>query len=119
MRLLFDLLKGPAATVGHSATERGCRFAGLLVVALVVCGTRTLIDAVFGPTSTGEATYAHRLCLSLREGMLLPPRRSPTRPRAIKRAISKYQARTRNADRTSRPLTITYQINRLTSSTDP
>ena len=34
MRPLFDLLKGPAATVGHSAAERACRFAGLLVVAI-------------------------------------------------------------------------------------
>ncbi|GGP69428.1 hypothetical protein GCM10010185_47800 [Saccharothrix coeruleofusca] len=25
---------------------------------LVACGTRTLIDAVFGPSTTGETTYA-------------------------------------------------------------
>jgi hypothetical protein len=35
------------------------------LVALVACGTRTLIDAVFGPTTTGETTYTPRLLASL------------------------------------------------------
>lgn len=109
LRLLFDLLKGPALTAAGGAGGRASRFAGLLLVAidgttinvpdaaanlrvfhkqigngngaagypsirlvaLVACGTRTLIDAVFGPTSIGETTYARPLCTSLREGMLL------------------------------------------------
>lgn len=104
VRALFDLLKGPAASMSRAA-----RFAGLLVVAidgtvlsvadsvenlkvyskrsggpngdagypgmrlvaLVACGTRTVIDAVFGPTSTGETTYAARLVGALRPGKLL------------------------------------------------
>lgn len=109
LRLLFDLLKGPAFTGAHGAGWQASRFAGLLLVAidgttinvpdaaanlrvfrkqignnngaagypsirlvgLVACGTRTLVDAVFGPTSIGETAYAQRLCPSLREGMLL------------------------------------------------
>lgn len=109
LRLLFDMLKGPALTMGCSAGSRASHFAGLLVVAidgttinvpdaeanlrvfrkqignsngaagypsirlvaLVAWGTRTLVDAVFGPTSIGETTYARRLCASLGVGMLL------------------------------------------------
>ncbi len=100
LRWLFDLLRGPApATVrwrgllvcavdGTTAvvpdtaanTTRwpkqggnhgGCGYPLIRVVALVACGTRTLIDAVFGPCSSGETTYAWRLLPSLREGMLL------------------------------------------------
>jgi hypothetical protein len=41
------------------------------VLALVACGTRSIIDAVFGPASTGEPGYATRLAGSLRPGMLL------------------------------------------------
>ena len=40
----------------------------LRLLALVSCGTRTVIDAVFGPTSSGETTYADRLLGSLRPG---------------------------------------------------
>ena len=41
------------------------------VLTLVACGTRSVIDAVFGPASTGEIGYAARLAGSLRPGMLL------------------------------------------------
>jgi hypothetical protein len=43
----------------------------LRLLALTACGTRTLIDAVYGPTSSGETTYAQRLLGSLRAGMLV------------------------------------------------
>lgn len=49
----------------------------LRLVALVACGTRTLLDAVFGTDATGELTYAHDLVTpagrtgTLRPGMLL------------------------------------------------
>ncbi|GHJ34486.1 transposase [Streptomyces sp. TS71-3] len=49
----------------------------LRLVALVACGTRTLLDAVFGTDLTGELTYADRLVTTagatgtLRPGMLL------------------------------------------------
>ncbi|MET8178063.1 transposase [Streptomyces sp. NPDC005336] len=35
------------------------------------CGTRTVLDAVFGPTTDGETTYAPRLVRSLRTGMIV------------------------------------------------
>lgn len=41
------------------------------LVALVECGTRAIIDAVFGPDRIGELSYAHRLLTSLDASMLL------------------------------------------------
>ena len=43
----------------------------LRLLALVSCGTRTVIDAVFRPVSAGETTCAPLLLPSLRAGMLL------------------------------------------------
>ncbi|MGO4618349.1 IS4 family transposase, partial [Nocardia sp. 2TAF39] len=43
----------------------------LRLVAVVACGTRTVIDAVFGTYGIGERTYAPTLFRCLREGMLL------------------------------------------------
>ena len=41
------------------------------VLALVACGTRTIIDAVFGTDRTGELGYAHQLLRSTRAGMIV------------------------------------------------
>ena len=41
------------------------------VLALVACGTRTIIDAVFGTDRTGEIGYAHQLLRSTRTGMIV------------------------------------------------
>ncbi|WP_308368813.1 IS4 family transposase [Streptomyces sp. ISL-36] len=41
------------------------------LTALVACGTRAVIGAVFGPATTGELEYAGRLTGDLRAGMLL------------------------------------------------
>ena len=100
LRWLFDLLRGPAAAAArwrgllvvavdgttlavpdspanttrwpkHGGNHGGSGYPLIRVVALVACGTRTLIDAVFGPTAQGETTHAWRLLPSLREGMLL------------------------------------------------
>ena len=49
----------------------GSSYPQLRLLALVACGTRTVIDAVFGPCSSGETTYAAGLVRSLRAGMLL------------------------------------------------
>lgn len=49
----------------------GTGYPQLRLVALVACGTRTVIDAVFGPTTTGETTYTPRLLDSLKAGMIL------------------------------------------------
>ncbi len=43
----------------------------LRLVSIVACGTRTVIDAVFGSYRAGETTYAPALTNSLRPGMLL------------------------------------------------
>jgi hypothetical protein len=43
----------------------------LRLLAVVACGTRTVIDAVFGPPDLGETTYAPRLFGCLKPGMLL------------------------------------------------
>jgi hypothetical protein len=43
----------------------------LRLAALVACGTRSVIGAVFGPAATGELEYARRLAVDLRAGMLL------------------------------------------------
>jgi hypothetical protein len=42
-----------------------------LLSALVVCGTRTVLDAAFGPRSSGETVYGRRLMRSLRHGMIV------------------------------------------------
>ena len=41
------------------------------LVALVACGTRAIIDAVFGPTADGETTYLPRLLRSVHSGMIV------------------------------------------------
>lgn len=49
----------------------GTGYPQVRLLALVACGTRTLIDAVFGPTASGETTYAAGLLRSLRAGMIV------------------------------------------------
>lgn len=49
----------------------GTGYPQVRLLVLLACGTRTVIDAVFGPTSTGETTYTPRLLASLRQGMIL------------------------------------------------
>lgn len=104
LRWLFDLLRGPAATLRqegtrwrgllvcaidgttmtvpdspailawltkHACNHGGAGYPQLRLVALVACGTRTLIDTVFGATTAGETTYAPALLRSLRPGMIL------------------------------------------------
>jgi hypothetical protein len=91
---------------------------------VVACGSRTIIDAVFGPTGTGEIGYVPRLLGCLRPGMLLPAdrnadllpgRRTRVCPRVVKRAISKHRAKG-DIDRTNYQAKIT--INILTTTTD-
>jgi len=49
----------------------GSSYPMLRLVALVCCGTRSVIDAVFGPITSGEISYAGRLLGSLRPGMIV------------------------------------------------
>lgn len=62
-------------TLARFTKQRGNHGGGgypqIRLVALVACGTRTVIDAVFGPTTTGETTYTPRLLPSLHAGMIL------------------------------------------------
>jgi Transposase DDE domain/Insertion element 4 transposase N-terminal len=49
----------------------GTGYPQVRLLALVACGTRTLLDAVFGPTTSGETTYAPHLLRSLHTGMIV------------------------------------------------
>jgi hypothetical protein len=81
--LLVCAIDGTIMTVADSAAnlavyarQRGGRngdagYPTLRLLALVSCGTRTVIDAVFRPISWGETTCTPPLLSSLRAGMLL------------------------------------------------
>ncbi|MDG4785507.1 IS4 family transposase [Micromonospora sp. WMMD1102] len=104
LRALFDLLRGPAASmagpvrwrgllvcaidgttlfVADSAAnltryskQRGGRTGGssypmLRLVTIMACGTRSVMDAVFGPITSGETTYAKDLLARLPADTLL------------------------------------------------
>jgi hypothetical protein len=49
----------------------GTGYPMIRLLALVACGTRTIIDATFGSTSTGETGYAPDLMGALRRGMIV------------------------------------------------
>jgi hypothetical protein len=49
----------------------GTGYPQVRLVALLACGTRTIIDVVFGPTTSGETTYTPQLLRGLRPGMIL------------------------------------------------
>jgi hypothetical protein len=55
----------------HRSGNGGSSYPALRLLALVSCGTRSVIDAVFGPVCDGETTYAARLLGSLGAGMIL------------------------------------------------
>jgi hypothetical protein len=80
--LLVCAIDGTILTVPDSGAVRaryakqagnhgGTGYPQLRLLGLVACGTRALIDVVFGPTSLGETTYAPRLLGSLRAPMIL------------------------------------------------
>lgn len=101
LRELFDLVRGPAArsprwrgllvcaidgttmsvpdtaanaiAFGRQAGRPGAPagYPMLRLVSIVACGTRTVIDAVFGSYRKGETSYAPDLARSLRPGMVL------------------------------------------------
>lgn len=55
----------------HAGNNGGSGYPLIRVLALVACGTRTIIDAVFGTTAIGEATYTHQLLPSMRTDMIV------------------------------------------------
>jgi hypothetical protein len=104
LRMLFDLLRGPASSVATTGVNwRGrlvCAIDGTILccpdtpanlarylrgggyqggtgypmvrlLALVACGTRTIIDATFGTDRVGETSYAHDLLGALHAGMIV------------------------------------------------
>jgi Insertion element 4 transposase N-terminal len=57
---------------GRCAGQHGqAGYPQLRLVALVACGIRAIIDAVFGPVTIGETRTAPRLVPSLKPGMVL------------------------------------------------
>ena len=101
MAELFDLVRGPAAGVARWRGLLVCAIDGttlfvpdsganaaafgrqtgrpeapggypmLRLLTIVACGSRTIIDAVFGSYRVGETSYAPRMLGSLRPGMVL------------------------------------------------
>jgi hypothetical protein len=100
LRALFGLLAGPAAGAARwrgmlvcaidgtsmfvpdsppnlavygqqTGSHGGSGYPMLRLLAVVACGTRNLIDVVFGPYRIGETSYAPPLLGRLRPGMLL------------------------------------------------
>ncbi|MEV5212484.1 IS4 family transposase [Micromonospora sp. NPDC053740] len=57
--------------VKHRCNNGGSGYPTLRLSALLACGTRSILDAVFDPSTTGETTQARQLARSLRAGMLL------------------------------------------------
>jgi hypothetical protein len=55
----------------QTGSHGGSGYPLLRLVAVVACGSRTVIDAVFGPFAVSEIRYAPRLFRCLRPGMLL------------------------------------------------
>ena len=55
----------------HGGYHGGTGYPQARLLVLAACGTRTLIDAVFGPRAKGETTYAPGLLRSLRAGMIV------------------------------------------------
>lgn len=71
---MFTIADSPAnlgVYTKHRCNNGGSGYPQIRLLALVACGTRTLIDAVFGPTGIGETTYAPRLSRALRAGMIV------------------------------------------------
>lgn len=55
----------------HADNHGGSGYRLIRLMVLVCCGTRTVLDAVFGPTSTGKVTYTYPLLRSLHQGMIV------------------------------------------------
>lgn len=66
-----DSARNLAAYGKQPGHHGGSGYPLLRLVALTACGTRTLIDAVFGPASCGELDYTRRLRRSLHAGMIV------------------------------------------------
>ena len=66
-----DSARNLAVYSKQAGSHGGSGYPLLRLVALVACGTRTVIDAVFGPVSCGEQDCTRRLMRSLHAGMIV------------------------------------------------
>ncbi|PCC36848.1 hypothetical protein CIK74_03335 [Glutamicibacter sp. BW77] len=55
----------------HAGHHGGTGYPQARLLALIACGTRSIMDVVFGPTTIGETTYTPQLLRSMDEGMLI------------------------------------------------
>jgi hypothetical protein len=60
-----------AAFGKHRCNHGGSGYPLIRVLTLVACGTRTIIDVVFGTAAVGETTYAPQLLGAVHPGMLV------------------------------------------------
>ena len=71
----LDVPDGPAtrARLGKGSNQytAASGYPQILLVALVACGTRAILDAAFGPRGGGETGHGQRLARSLRTGMIV------------------------------------------------
>jgi hypothetical protein len=77
----------------------------LRLVALVACGTPSLIEVAYGPTSSGETTMCERLLASLHAGMLVLTDRNLTTA-ALTRRIAATHAHLLGRCKTNRKLPV-------------
>lgn len=56
-----ELASSPVSWAKQASHHGGTGYPQVRLLTPVACGTRTLIDAVFGPATLGETTYAPRL----------------------------------------------------------
>ncbi|MFD0502063.1 IS4 family transposase [Streptomyces chiangmaiensis] len=71
---LFDVPDSEANSAAYARPSNGSRpapYPQVRLLALVECGTKAMIGAVFDSFAVGERTLAKRLLVHLREGMLL------------------------------------------------
>ena len=73
---------------GHNTCHGPGGFPSLQLSALVECGTRALLDAVFGPAHTPENPQNQQLCRSLAPGMLLLADRASAGYPLMRRAVT-------------------------------
>ena len=64
---------GHRACLGKGSNQytAACGYPQIRLVVLVACGTRAILDAVFGPTADGEPAYLPRLLRSVHSGMIV------------------------------------------------
>ena len=71
----LDVPDGPATRAwlgkGSDQYTAASGYPQILLVALVACGTRAVLDAAFGPRGGGETGHGQRLARSLRTGMVV------------------------------------------------